>query len=98
MSAKVFGTLEGFLPEDPKFERLFKFITLEVGLVFGAFLVLVGFGILGYAVHLWRLAGFGDLSATRMLRLTLPSATCFMLGVEAIFGSFFLSLLGLKRR
>ena len=32
-----------------------------------------------------------------MLRLTLPSATLFMLGVEAIFGSFFLSLLGLNR-
>ena len=98
VSAKVFGTLEGFLPEDPKFERLFRFATLEAGLIFGALLVLAGFGILGYAVHLWRLAGFGDLSATRMLRLTLPSATCFMLGVEAIFGSFFLSLLGLKRR
>jgi hypothetical protein len=33
-----------------------------------------------------------------MLRLTLPSATLIMLGVEAIFASFFLSLLGLNRR
>jgi hypothetical protein len=33
-----------------------------------------------------------------MLRLTLPSATLFMLGVEVIFASFFLSLLGLNRR
>jgi hypothetical protein len=33
-----------------------------------------------------------------MLRLTLPSATLLMLGVEVIFGSFFLSLLGLNRR
>ena len=98
VSAKVFGTLEGFLPEDPKFERLFRFATLELGLVLGAVLLVMGLGILGYAVHLWRMAGFGDLSATRMLRLTLPSATCFMLGVEAIFGSFFLSLLGLKRK
>ena len=36
--------------------------------------------------------------ATHMLRLTLPSATLLMLGVEVIFGSFFLSLLGLNRR
>ena len=98
VSAKVFGTQEGFLPPNPAFERLFKFITLETGLLFGCLLLLVGAGILVYAVFLWHAAGFGNLSATRMLRLTLPSAALFMLGVEAIFASFFLSLLGLNRR
>jgi glycosyltransferase involved in cell wall biosynthesis len=98
VSARVFGTQEGFLPPNPKFERIFNYINLEVGLLFGVALLLVGFGILGYALHIWHSAGFGDLSPQRMLRLTLPSATCFMLGVEAIFGSFFLSLLGMNRR
>jgi glycosyltransferase involved in cell wall biosynthesis len=98
VSARVFGTQEGFLPPNPKFERIFNYINLEVGLLFGATLLLVGLGILGYALHIWHGAGFGNLSPQRMLRLTLPSATCFMLGVEAIFGSFFLSLLGMNRR
>jgi glycosyltransferase involved in cell wall biosynthesis len=98
VSARVFGTQEGFLPPNPKFERVFNYINLEVGLLFGAALLLVGIGILGYALHIWHSAGFGNLSPQRMLRLTLPSATCFMLGVEAIFGSFFLSLLGMNRR
>jgi hypothetical protein len=98
VSAKVFGTQEGFLPPNPQFERMFKFITLEVGLLFGCFLLLLGAGILGYAFSLWHAAGFGHMSPERMLRLTLPSATLFMLGVEAIFASFFLSLLGLNRR
>jgi glycosyltransferase involved in cell wall biosynthesis len=98
VSARVFGTQEGFLPPNPKFERIFNYINLEVGLLFGGALLLVGLGILGYAIHIWHSAGFGDLSPQRMLRLTLPSATCFMLGVEAIFGSFFLSLLGMNRR
>jgi hypothetical protein len=98
VSAKVFGTQEGFLPRDPKFERIFKYINLETGLLFGGALLLMGFCILGYAVHIWHDSGFGDLSPQRMLRLTLPSATCFMLGIEAIFGSFFLSLLGMNRR
>jgi hypothetical protein len=98
VSAKVFGTQEGFLPPNPAFERLFKTITLETGLLFGCFLLLIGAGILVYAIFLWHAAGFGELSPTRMLRLTLPSATAFMLGVEVIFGSFFLSLLGLNRR
>ena len=98
VSARVFGTQEGFLPPNPKFERIFNYINLEVGLLFGAVLLLLGLGILGYALHIWHGAGFGNLSPQRMLRLTLPSATCFMLGVEAIFGSFFLSLLGMNRR
>ena len=98
VSAKVFGTQEGFLPPNPQFERLFKHITLETGLLFGCLLLLLGAGILGYAIYLWHAAGFGALSPTHMLRLTLPSATLLMLGVEVIFGSFFLSLLGLNRR
>jgi glycosyltransferase involved in cell wall biosynthesis len=98
VSARVFGTQEGFLPPNPKFERIFNYINLEVGLIFGGTLLLIGLVILGYALHIWHGAGFGDLSPQRMLRLTLPSATCFMLGVEAIFGSFFLSLLGMNRR
>ncbi len=98
VSAKVFGTQEGFLPPNPQFERLLKVITLETGVLFGAFLLLLGAGIFAYAMYLWHAAGFGNLSPTRMLRLTLPSATLIMLGVEAIFASFFLSLLGLNRR
>lgn len=98
VSARVFGTQEGFLPRNPQFERLFKTITLETGLIFGCVLLLIGAAILGYALHLWHAAGFGNMSPQRMLRLTLPSATAFMLGVEVIFGSFFLSLLGLNRR
>ena len=98
VSAKVFGTQEGFLPPNPRWERIYKYINLEVGLLLGCFLILVGAGILGYAIHIWHQADFGQLSPTRMLRLTLPSATCFMLGVEALFGSFFLSLLGMNRR
>ncbi len=98
VSAKVFGTQEGFLPVNPQFERLFKYITLETGVLFGALLLLCGAGILGYAFFLWHAAGYGPMSPEHMLRLTLPSATLFMLGVEAIFASFFLSLLGLNRR
>jgi hypothetical protein len=84
VSARVFGTQEGFLPPNPKFERIFKYINLEVGLIFGGVLLLIGLGILGYAIHIWHGVDFGDLSV--------------MLGVEAIFGSFFLSLLGMNRR
>jgi glycosyltransferase involved in cell wall biosynthesis len=98
VSAKIFGTLEGFLPPNPRLNRLFKFVTLETGLLLGCVLLFIGASTLGYALYLWHATGFGNLSPTSMLRITLPSATAFMLGVEIIFASFFLSLLGLNRR
>jgi glycosyltransferase involved in cell wall biosynthesis len=98
VSAKIFGTLEGFLPPNPRLERLFKFVTLETGLLLGCVLLFIGAGTLGYALYLWHATGYGNLSPTSTLRITLPSATAFMLGVEVIFASFFLSLLGLNRR
>jgi glycosyltransferase involved in cell wall biosynthesis len=98
VAAKVFGTQAGFLPPNPSFERLFKYVTLETGMLAGLFLLLLGAGSLTYAFSLWHATGFGNLSANHMLRLTLPSATALMLGVEVVFGSFFLSLLGLKHQ
>jgi glycosyltransferase involved in cell wall biosynthesis len=98
VSAKVFGTREGFLPPDPKFERLFDYVTLESGLVLGTALLLVGFGTMVYSLVLWGQTGFGPLTPTHMLRITLPAAASLVLGVETIFSSFFLSLLGMSYR
>jgi hypothetical protein len=98
VSAKVFGTREGFLPPDAKFERLFQYVTLESGLLVGAVFLLAGLGTTVYAVEVWREAGFGPLTPAHILRLTLPAAAALMLGVEVVFSSFFLSLLGVNRR
>jgi glycosyltransferase involved in cell wall biosynthesis len=98
VSAKVFATQEGFLPPNARLERLFKFVTLEAGLFLGGVLLFVGASTLGYALYLWRATSYGNLPPASTLRITLPSATAFMLGVEVIFASFFLSLLGVNRR
>lgn len=98
VSAKVFGTREGFLPPNPQFERLFQYLKLETGLLVGLVLLLVGFATMLYSFEVWRHAQFGTLAASRMLRLTLPAAALLMLGFEVIFASFFLSLLGMERR
>ena len=95
---RVFGTREGFLPPNPRIDRFLNTISLEIGLGLGVFLVLSGLAAAIYAVAQWHAAGFGELTATRMLRLTLPSACALMLGVEAIFASFFIGLLQIHRR
>ncbi|MBW4039292.1 MAG: glycosyltransferase family 2 protein [Acidobacteria bacterium] len=98
VAAKVFAITEGLLPEDASFDRWFRFITLETGLIVGVLLVLVGVGIAVSSVISWSHTGYGSLPPVQMMRRTLPAMLCLMLGTEICFASFFLSLLGLKRR
>ena len=97
---KVFAISEGLLPDDPRLGRLFRFITLETGLVVGFAMLVIGLGTGLWAVRLWSEARFGSLTADEpvTLRLAIVSATALALGVEITMASFFLSVLGLRRR
>jgi glycosyltransferase involved in cell wall biosynthesis len=98
ISAKVFAISEGLLPPDSRFERWFKRASLEAGLILGCVLLAIGIGAGAYALAAWRQSGFGNLSPTHVLRITLPSMTAVLLGIEMIFSSFFLSILRMKSR
>lgn len=98
IAAKVFATTEGLLPQDESFDRWFRYVTLEAGLIAGVLLVLVGLGIALSSVMSWAHTGYGPLPPVAMMRRTLPAMLCLMLGTEIGFASFFLSLLGLRRR
>lgn len=98
IAAKVFAITEGLLPEDKSFDRWFRYITLETGLIAGVLLLLAGIGIAISSVVSWAHTGYGPLPPVQMMRRTLPAMFCLMLGTEICFASFFLSLLGLKRR
>ncbi len=95
---KVFAITEGLLPEDPRLNRVFRWATLEAGLIVGGLLMLGGLGGSVYAVSHWASGSFGALNPERMLRLVMPSVFALTLGVQIVFSSFFLSILGLRRR
>jgi glycosyltransferase involved in cell wall biosynthesis len=95
---KVFAISEGLLPEDPRMTRLFRFITLEVGLVVGGVLMAIGLAATLYAVRVWGMHHFGPLDPTQILRVVIPAALSLTLGFQVILSSFFLSVLGLRRR
>jgi glycosyltransferase involved in cell wall biosynthesis len=95
---KLFAISEGLLPEDPTLEKMFRYITLETGLLVGALLILGGLGISVYAVKLWGGQHFGNLNYPHSMRLVIPAAVLLTVGVQTIFTSFFLSVLGLRRR
>ena len=98
MFTKIFAISEGLLPEDPRLNRLFSIVTLEVGILIGLILAVSGLGLLLGAVVYWAKLGFGELSYPDSLRLIIPAVTSLMLGVQIIFSSFFVSILGLKRK
>ena len=94
---KVFAIAEGLLPEDPKLTRVFKTFTLEKGIVAGLLILLAGLVMFARALWLWKQADFGLLPSTEEnLRRLIPAATLMLLGVQSVFSSFFMSVLGLK--
>ena len=96
--AKVFAVTTGLLPPDARLNRLFRYVTLETGLVIGALLLAAGLAGSIHAVGTWSRHSFGTLDPTRVLRTIIPSVLALALGCQIILGSFFLSLLGLRRR
>ena len=94
---RVFAVAEGLLPEDPKLTRVFRIFTLEKGIVAGLAVLLVGTILFLRAVWLWQQAHFGRLPSTEEnLRRLIPAATLMIVGIQGIFSSFFMSVLGLK--
>jgi glycosyltransferase involved in cell wall biosynthesis len=95
---KVFAISEGLLPEDPNLNRLFRYITLESGLAAGVVLIVIGLAASFFAVGSWGATSFGLLDPAQSLRLVIPAVLSLTLGVEVVLASFFLSVLGMKRK
>jgi hypothetical protein len=96
--AKTFAVTEGFLPPDRRLERFFELVNLERGLVVAALAILAGGALLLIAVGQWWLIGFGNLDYARTMRLVVPGATLVALGFQTVFSSFFVSILGMRRK
>jgi len=92
--AKVFSYSERFDREQRSLERLLRNIKLEHGLLVGASLALAGF--VGDVRVLWEWAasGFGPLHE---IRAVIFWSLWFFLGIQLVFSSFLLSMLGISR-
>lgn len=95
---KCFAIIEGLIPEDPRITLMFRYITLETGLIVGAALALTGFAISVAALSSWGTHAFGALDPRETLRLVVPGVVALTLGFQIVLSSFFLSVLGLSRR
>jgi glycosyltransferase involved in cell wall biosynthesis len=92
---KVFAMQQGFHPPNRRYSAFFRYLRLETGLAVGALMFLLGVGLTFIAVLSWQSAGFGALDPRTTMREIIPSAVLLTLGVQTIFASFFLSILGI---
>ena len=77
---------------------MFRYLNLEVGLLTGLTLLVMGsIGSIA-AFSIWENNLFGSLDPVQVMKIVSPSVTCLAMGFQTIFSSFFLSVLGLKRR
>jgi hypothetical protein len=94
---KTFAISEGLLPADSRMMKLFQRVNLERGLVVGALVMTLGIGLLAATVYQWYAVHFGPLDYAYTMRWAIPGFTLTSLGIQTILGSFFLSILGLRR-
>lgn len=95
---KIFAITEGFHPPNTALKNLLRFSTLEAGLIFGLLLSLCGLALLVTATLSWQEVSFGTLDPRQTMRQVIPAVVLTMLGIQTVFGSFFLSILGLGRK
>jgi hypothetical protein len=95
---KTHAIESGFLPADSFHMRFFRFATLERGLLLSGLAFLAWLALLGYALNLWQDTGYGHLSYPQVMRLVIPGVTLAALGFQNFLASWFVSILGLRRR
>ena len=94
--ANIYGMREGIVPPDPKFHQMIRVFTLEVGLIVGALLLLLGLALSVLALTQWGVAAFGALSPDTTMRLVIPAGATILLAFQIAYGAFFLSVLEIR--
>ena len=90
---RVYGFQTGLLPRAPRFFRLFKYINLEKGLLAGFLLLALGLILMARALQLS--ANFAQIGFDNSVRLVFGGSLAVVSGVQIIWTSFALSILGI---
>ncbi len=92
--AKTYSTTH-LQEKSPALDRLYKYLNLETGSILGFLLSLTGFIIFIFILIQWINTDFGALN---QVKNSIFALTLIILGIQTIFSSFMLSILGIKER
>jgi len=96
MFVKIYSTTSGLIPSDKKFENLFRYYTLERGMLIGLIIFLAGTAMMVYNFFSWSSAGFSDLVPSYFVRRILIGIVPVVLGIQIVIFSFIFSIIGIK--
>lgn len=83
------------LGDDPIFNRLYRYVTIEKASIVGIVTVLLGIFIYIKIFLRWTSSGFGALNEVKN---SIVALTLIIAGIQTIFSSFMLSILGIKEK
>ena len=93
---KIYAVENNLLPKSERYQKLFKYLNLETGLIIGVLFLIIGIGLSYFGLSIWKHLNFGELNPSETLRIIIPAVFTILLGMQIIFFSLFFSILGLK--
>jgi glycosyltransferase involved in cell wall biosynthesis len=95
--AKIHGWTSGLLPANTFSTKLFDKINLERGLIAGGLMIAGGIGTIVWLTYEWSSHNMGPLEPSVTMRYAIWGFVLLLMGVQTVFGSFFLSMLDMAR-
>jgi len=96
---RVYSLNQGLYPAKPKHKFFATLFTLERGIAAGAGFLLGGVIMLMILLNSWSRIGYGPIhNPGETFRLLIPSITLISIGIQTIFSSFLLRILGIHTK
>jgi len=92
----VFGVTTGLLPQEDSTDRLIHQLGIERGILISLGMILIGLISSVGALFYWGENQFGPINPSFSMRLVIPGAVLFALGIQVFFASFFLGILNTR--
>lgn len=94
---RAFATREGLYPGSQWLRALHRSGTLELGLLAGLGITVLGATVIVSTAFGWQRTGFDHLDPRVTMRQLIPATVLLVIGTQTIFSSFFLGILGIQR-
>lgn len=94
---KIYAANAHYIPMTKSIKKVSEFST-EKSIVIGSILFLLGFIVTIAAICYWSNTAFGGLNPEIVMRITIPALVFMQLGVQLIFGGFFIGILNIKHK
>jgi uncharacterized membrane protein YidH (DUF202 family) len=95
---KIFAVSNNLLPKSNRYDKIYKVLTLERGLLIGFLLIILGVALSIIGLDVWAKTAFSALQASKTFRIVIPATISIITGVQIVLFSFYFSILGLEKK